>query len=241
MGAAMNVPLQKRFWAEVSVSKEAAGYGIYLDGKQLKTPLKSSLLAPTQAVADGIAAEWDGVKDKINPLEMHLTRCANATIDKVVNEHGAVAAMLSEYGGTDMLCYRAENPSELVARQSAAWDPLLAWIAEVHDVHLSATTGVMHIPQPSDSLARLQKMTAAFDPWRLTAFHDLVTISGSLILAFAVAYRHLPACDVWGLSRVDEHWQEEQWGEDEDASKSAAVKQSDFMKAAKLFDLLEQN
>jgi len=234
----MNVPLQKRFWKQVSVRPETSGYGIYLDERQLKTPLKSSLLAPTKAVAEGIAAEWDAVEDKINPLDMHLTRCANATIDKVVVEHDAVAAMLAEYGGTDLLCYRAESPSELVDRQAAAWDPLLEWLAQEKGVQLVTTSGVMHLPQPAQSLARLLDMTLAFDPWRLTAFHDLVTISGSLVLAFAMTEGHKTPEEIWTLSRIDETWQEEQWGVDEDAAKGVAVKYVDFLKAARLFELL---
>lgn len=237
----MNTPLQKRFWKDVSVKREVAGYGIYLDSKQLKTPLHASLLAPTKAVAEGIAQEWDAVDKKIDPLQMHLTRCANATIDKVVVDQHAVASMLAEYGGTDLLCYRAEAPAELVQRQSRAWDPLLAWIADAHGVELTTTTGVMHVRQSLDSQARLATLTAAFDPWRLTALHDLVTISGSLVLGLSVANRHLSAEEVWDISRVDETWQEEQWGVDDEASKAAGVKRSDFLKAARLLDLLEQS
>ncbi|MHA1127927.1 MAG: ATP12 family chaperone protein, partial [Alphaproteobacteria bacterium] len=187
----MNTPLQKRFWKDVSIRPEASGFGVFLDDRQLKTPLKSSLLAPTKAVAEGIAAEWAAVEDKIDPSKMHLTRCANATIDKVVQEHAAVAAMLSEYGSTDLLCYRAGSPEELVARQAAAWDPMLAWIAQAHGVELLQIIGVMHQKQPPEGQAKLQAMTLAFDPWRMTALHDLVTISGSLILGLAVATRYM--------------------------------------------------
>lgn len=236
----MNTPLQKRFWTNVSVRGEDAGFGIYLDENQLKTPLRSSLLAPTKAVAEGIAAEWDAVEEKINPLGMHLTRCANATIDKVVIEHDAVASMLSEYGGTDLLCYRADGPVELVKRQAAAWDPLLEWVQNTYDVKLVPTTGVMHLRQSDESQRRLSELTHAFDPWRLTALHDLVTISGSLVLGLCVAERHLSAENVWPLSRIDETWQEEQWGVDDDAAEAAAVKRADFLKAAMLLDLLDQ-
>ena len=236
----MNTALQKRFWKDVTVRPEVSGFGIYLDDKPLKTPLKSSLLAPTKAVAEGIAAEWASVEEKINPLNMHLTRCANATLDKVVVEHDSVAGMLAEYGQTDLLCYRAEGPVELVDRQAAAWDPLLDWISAEHGARLLSTTGIVYVAQPEEGQARLREMTFAFDPWRLTAFHDLVTISGSLILGLAVAKKHLSAADVWSLSRVDETWQEEQWGVDEVAQKGAAVKRADFMKAATLMDLLDQ-
>ena len=236
----MNTALQKRFWKDVSVRPEAAGYGIYLDDKQLKTPLKSSLLAPTMSVAEGIAAEWSAVEEKIDPSEMHLTRCANATLDKVVVEHSAVAGMLAEYGATDLLCYRAEGPKELVDRQAKAWDPLLEWMVQKYDVTLITTAGIMHIPQPSDGQAKLKAAVLAYDPWRLTALHDLVTISGSLVLGLAAATKHLSPKDVWALSRIDETWQEEQWGVDEAANLAAEIKRSDFEKAANLMDLLDQ-
>lgn len=236
----MNTPLQKRFWKDVSVRPEASGYGIYLDDRQLKTPLKSSLLAPTRAVADGIAAEWDAVDGKIDPKLMHLTRCANATLDKVVREHSAVAAMLSEYGATDLLCYRSTAPEKLIARQAAAWDPMLAWIFADYCVKLTVVSGIMHEPQPADGQAKLQALTHAHDPWRLTALHDLVTISGSLILALAVAKRYMTAAEIWPLSRIDETWQEEQWGVDDDAAAQVELKRLDFMKAAKLLDYLDE-
>lgn len=234
----MNTPLQKRFWKDVSIRPEAAGFGVFLDERQLKTPLKSSLLAPTNAVAEGIAAEWDAVEGKIDPSKMHLTRCANATIDKVVQEHAAVAAMLAEYGGTDLLCYRAEAPEGLVARQAAAWDPMLEWINVAHGVELKQVTGVMHQKQSTESQAKLHAMTIAHNPWRLTAFHDLVTISGSLVLGLAVTTRFMSAEQVWPLSRIDEDWQEEQWGVDEDAAKTVALKRGEFLDAARLLDLL---
>ena len=236
----MNTALQKRFWKDVSVRPEAAGYGIYLDDKQLKTPLKSSLLAPTMAVANGIAAEWSAVEEKIDPSAMHLTRCANATLDNVVIKQADVAGMLAEYGATDLLCYRADAPKELVARQAEAWDPLLDWVSQKYDATLIATTGIMHVAQPVEGQDRMHAVVAAYDPWRLTALHDLVTISGSLVLGLAAATKHLSAEVVWPISRIDETWQEEQWGIDEDANAAAEIKRSDFLKAAKLMDLLDQ-
>lgn len=237
----MSNALQKRFWKDVSVRPEAAGYGVFLDDKQLKTPLKASLLAPNKAVANGIAAEWSAVEETINPLEMHLTRCANATLDKVVVEHDAVAGMLAEYGATDLLCYRSEGPSELIKRQADAWDPLLAWLSETQNIHLIATTGIMHVPQPEDGQKRLREVILAYDPWRLTALHDLITISGSLVLGLAVATNYLSAENAWPISRIDETWQEEQWGVDDAANAAAEIKRSDFLKAANLMNLLDQD
>ena len=199
------------------------------------------MLAPNKAVANGIAAEWSAVEETINPLEMHLTRCANATLDKVVVEHDAVAGMLAEYGATDLLCYRSEGPSELIKRQADAWDPLLAWLSETQNIHLIATTGIMHVPQPEDGQKRLREVILAYDPWRLTALHDLITISGSLVLGLAVATNYLSAENAWPISRIDETWQEEQWGVDDAANAAAEIKRSDFLKAANLMNLLDQD
>ncbi len=218
----------------------ASGFSIFLDEKPLKTPLKAPLLVPTRAFADGIAAEWDGVQDKLNLAKMHLTRCANATIDKVMHEQDAVAGLLAEYGGTDLLCYRAEAPQELVLRQSAAWDPLLDWIAKTHGVNLLPVSGVMFQPQPADSLEKFEALTRVYGPWELTALHDLVTISGSLVLGLAVVQKHLTAQQAWDLSQVDELWQEEQWGADEEATQSAALKCQGFIRAEHLLRLLAQ-
>ncbi len=234
-----NTPLNKRFWKTVATRPEQDGFAILLDDRPLKTPLKAPLLAPTQALAEGIAAEWDAVEDKIDPRRMHLTRCANATIDKVMRERDSVARMLAEYGGTDLLCYRAESPEGLVKRQAAAWDPLLQWMREVHGVELHPVSGIMYVAQPEEGQKKLLEKVQTFAPWELTAFHDLVTISGSLVLALAVVEGFLTPEEAWEASRVDEKWQEELWGVDDEAAEAAALKKADFLKAARLLDLLQ--
>ena len=234
----MNTPLNKRFWTEVSVAREDDGFAVLLDGRPLKTPAKAALLAPNEALAQAIAEEWQAVEEKIDPRKMHLTRCANATIDKVFNEHASVAAMLAEYGATDLLCYRAESPATLAQRQQDAWDPLLEWLEKTHGVELKTTAGVMHIPQSEAGQAKLRELVLAFDPWRMTALHDLVTISGSLVLALAVAERYLSPPEAWKIAQIDEAWQEEQWGVDDESRAAAELKYGDFLKAARLLDLL---
>lgn len=205
----------------------------------MKTPLKATLIVPTKAYADGIAAEWGAVEGEIEPLTMHLTRAANATIDSVIEKRVEVADMLAEYGGTDLLCYRADAPAELVARQAEAWDPLLRWSDKL-GAPLTLATGVMFTAQPENSLNILRNLVHEFDPWRLTALHDLVTISGSLILGLAVAKGHLSGDDAWPLSRLDESWQEEHWGEDDEAVEKAAYKRNEFLRAERLLSLLDQ-
>ncbi len=228
---------QKRFWSEVTVEEDAAGFTIALDGRKVKTPAKAALLVPTRAMAERIASEWDAQVEGVNPATMPTTRSANAAIDKVAIQHGEVADMLSEYGDSDLLCYRADTPMELVARQAEAWDPALDWAAEALGARLVPRTGVLHAPQDPDALARLRERVHALTNFQLAAFHDLVSMSGSLVLGFAAALDWRPIEQVWTLSRVDENWQEEQWGVDEEAAETAAVKQAEFLHAKRFFDL----
>ena len=145
--------------------------------------------------------------------------------------------MLADYGGNDLLCYRAAEPPALVARQAAAWDPLLDWADVTFDAPLVVTTGVMPAGQPAASLARLAAEVAALDPFRLAAFHDLVVLSGSLVLALAVIGGRIGPQEAWAASRIDEIWQAELWGEDAEASAAAARRRAAFLQAHRFFGL----
>ena len=151
------------------------------------------------------------------------------------------AALVAAYGETDLLCYRAEGPASLVARQAAAWDPLLDWAAETLGARLVPTAGIVHRPQDPEALARLAAATRAFDPFELAAFHDLVALSGSLVIGFAAARGAQPPQALWALSRIDEDWQAEQWGTDEEAAEQAALKKQAFLEAAHIFSLLARD
>lgn len=224
----------KRFWQQVGVTREGGGYGITLDGKPLRTPAKAALILPSRAFAEALAAEWDAQGEVVAPQTMPFTRTANSAIDNVAQNHRAVAAMIAEYGDTDLLCYRAEAPAELIARQGADWDPLLAWVADELEAPLTAGTGVTHVPQPEASLAALSARVHALDAFRLAALHDLVALSGSLVIGLAVLEGHRAAEALWDLSRIDEIWQAEQWGEDEIAAADAAAKRADFLHAGRV-------
>jgi chaperone required for assembly of F1-ATPase len=233
----MSVWTPRRFWTEAQVVPADGGFTVQLDGKAVRTPLKAPLLVPTKALAEAIAAEWQAVQGKVDPSVMPFTRTANSAIDKVAPQHAEVADMLAAYGGSDLLCYRATGPEELILRQAQGWDPLLDWSAAALDAPLAATTGVMHIPQDRASLAALSDAVHALSPVQLAAFHDLVALSGSLVLAFAVTRGRLPAAEAWTLSRIDENWQIELWGEDEEAAEMAAIKRSAFLQADRFYGL----
>lgn len=227
----------KRFWTDVTVEEAAQGFGIALDGRPVRTPAKRVLHVPSRRFAEAVAAEWAAQEAQIDPLTMPFTRSANAAIDKVATQHAEVAQLLAAYGDADLLCYRAESPLALVQRQSEHWDPMLDWAAETLGARLHARAGVMHVPQDSRALEALSGRVHALSAFKLAGFHDLVGLSGSLILGFAACFDVMAPKAIWEISRLDEIWQAEQWGADDEAEAAAAVKERAFIHAKQVFDL----
>ncbi|MGO4908765.1 ATP12 family chaperone protein [Pseudorhodobacter sp. W20_MBD10_FR17] len=227
----------KRFWKQAEPVAFDNGYTVSLDGRGLKTPAKTAFWVPTQPLAEAVAAEWQAQETKIKPETMPFTRTANSALDKVTPQFVAVADMLAAYGGSDLLCYRAEAPQELVARQQTAWDPLLDWAATELGAALVATQGIMPIAQPAASQTPLIQAVHAMTPFQLAAFHDLVAISGSLVLGLAIARGKIDVDAGFDLSRIDEHWQAELWGVDDEAAESEAYKRDGIRHAARFFGL----
>ena len=231
----------RRFWKAVSIREVAGGWGIALDDRPLRTPSKSALTLPTPALADALAKEWEAVEDRVDPRRMPWTRSANSAIDKVPAQRAAVIEMLGEYGATDLLSYRAAHPEALVARQAAAWDPLLDWAADRYGARLAVTAGMMPVPQDEGALERLRHAVAENDDFALTGLHDLVVLTGSLVLGLAAAEGAEAPEDVWRRSRVDEEFQAEQWGRDEEADAAAAAHEADFLHACRFLRAARPN
>lgn len=229
---------RKRFWKTAEVTQVDGEFAVTLDGRAIKTPAKAPLIVPTRAVAEMIAAEWEAQGDKIAPETMPATRAANAAIDKVRGQFDEVASLVAAYGETDLLCYRATTPATLRARQDAAWDPLLDWSARRYGLRWVIVEGVMPVPQPPETLIALNREVAHFTPFELTAFHDLVAMSGSLVIGLAVTEGQDTVENLWKLSRIDETWQTEQWGADDEAQALAALRRQSFLNAATFFRAL---
>ena len=227
----------KRFWEKASSVPSERGFRVQLDGRPVKTPAKAPLEVPTENLASAIAAEWDAQEETIDPNSMPCTQSANAAIDKVSVQREEVAALIAAYGDSDLLCYRADGPVELVEQQNLAWNPLLNWTDSVLNAPLSSLSGVIHVPQASNSLATLRAEVRAQDNFALTALHDLVSLSGSLIIGLAALRDFQPIKTLWSLSRIDEDWQIAQWGEDEEATATASRKKAAFLHAKRFFDL----
>ncbi|MEZ5753927.1 MAG: ATP12 family protein [Paracoccaceae bacterium] len=227
----------KRFWTEARAEDCEGGFTVRLDGRGVKTPAKVPLVVPTRAMAQAIAAEWDAQVGEVKPETMPVTRAANSAIDKIVPQRVEVVEIVAAYGASDLLCYRATGPEALIARQAEGWDGVLDWVAGAMGARLVVTQGVIPVAQPAEAVAALRAQVAGLTAFQLAAFHDLVAISGSLVLALAVIHGRLSPDAAWRLSRIDESWQVEQWGEDEEAAAMEAGKRVAFGEASRFFSL----
>lgn len=233
----MSVWTARRFWTTAKAVAVEGGFAVQLDARQVRSPLKAPMILPTLALAEAVAAEWQAQGDKVDPTSMPFTRTANSAIDTVAAQFDLIADRVADYGGSDLLCYRAEGPVDLVDLQARAWDPVLDWAAEALGARLRVTAGIVHVAQPPATLAALRALVRGQTPFQLAAFHDLVAISGSLILALGVGHGRITAEDAWTLSRIDEDWQISLWGEDEEAAEMAHRKRAAVLHADRFYGL----
>jgi chaperone required for assembly of F1-ATPase len=218
----------KRFYKAVEVAPGAGGIAILLDGRPVKTPARAALAVPGERLAEAIAAEWEKQSEQIDPRSMPLTGLANAAIDRVAPDREAFARGLARYAEADLLCYRAEAPQALVRRQAEAWDPVLAWARRRFEVKFEVTAGVMHRPQPAATVERLTEAVLGRGPFELAGLAPLVTVSGSLVVALALAEGEASLEEAWSAATLDEAWQAEHWGDDPLAAAAHDERRRDF-------------
>jgi chaperone required for assembly of F1-ATPase len=206
--------LRSRFYRKAAAVAAAEGFAVELDDKPVRTPARRVLAAPTLALAEAIVAEWEAQREVVNPARMPLTRLANAIIDGVVEKSAPVAAEIEKYLASDLLFYRADRPRELAERQARLWDPVLAWVHQTFGAQFKVGQGVVHIAQ---SEAALEAARAAMprESWRLGATNAVTTLTGSALIALALARGFLSVDDAWHAANVDEDWNLEEWGRDE--------------------------
>ena len=210
----------KRFYKNVAASAAAdGGYTVLLDGKAVKTPRRALLSLPNLPLAEAIAEEWRGQGETLDTQSMPLTRLAFAALDVVMPERERVAEEALKYAGTDLLSYRAEEPPELVARQAHVWDQLLDWVAETYGARLRVGSGIRHVAQSPEAIQDLRQAIARYDEFELAALHTATTITGSLVLALALAEEEVSAEEAFAAATLDETFQAEKWGRDAEAEK----------------------
>lgn len=230
--------LRKRFYERASVGEAAGegGFATLLDGKPVKTPQRRALAAPVRALADLIAREWDTQEKVIDPAAMPLTRLANAAIDAVADHAGAVADEVAKYLGSDLLCYRADAPPGLVARQAQHWDPVIAWAQRSLGARFMLIQGIVFAAQPDETIAAARAAIPT-DIWRLAAVASITTLTGSALLALALAQGAIDKDAAWAAAHVDEDFQMEYWGRDDQALERRAFRLADFEAAASVLEL----
>ena len=234
----MAISIKKVFWKSVTVQKDGFDYVIYLDNHLLKTPKKSLIKLPNQKLADLVAKEWIEQINEIDYNIMPVNRLANAAIDKVGNNVDEVITLLGEYAGTDLLCYRVEEPNELIDQQILYWDPYIKWAEEKFGIKLNVTNGIVPIEQPVETMHLLISKMKNMSVLKLTVFHELVTISGSYILGLAAVEKAMPSENIWNAAILDENWQSSAWGEDQEQKKNLELKKVDFFKAIDVLSAL---
>lgn len=235
----MRPALPKRFYKEAVAGEQDGQFVLLLDGKLARTPARHPLAVPSRALAEEIAAEWNALGDTIDPGQMPLTRLVNVAIDRVASEADAVVAETAKYAGSDLLCYRAQAPAELAAAQGAAWDPVLAWVREALGARFMLAEGVMFVAQPEDSVAAVREEVGRYAaPFSLAALATATALTGSVLLALALARGRLSADEAWAAAHIDEDWNIEQWGEDAEAMRRRAARRAEFEAAARVLALV---
>ena len=231
--ALMKAPEIKRFYAKAEVGEADGGFALRLDGRIARTPAKAKLIAPARALAEAIAAEWRAQGETIQPAAMPLTRLANTALDGVAMAMPETVAEISGYAGTDLVCYRALEPEALAARQAAAFDPVLAFAEAAFGARFALAGGILHVPQPEASLKAVRAAVEALaEPFALTALHALTSLSGSALIALMVAHDAATAEAAWQAAHVDEDFQIEAWGADDEAMRRREARFRDFAAAA---------
>ena len=224
--------LQKRFYKRAEMPEEAGLFTLRLDGKQARTPGRNPLAVRDPALAAAIAAEWNAQGEHINPATMPVTRLVNTVLDGVASRLQEVRDDILAYAGTDLLYYRAGEPEGLVARQRESWDPILAWGERRFGARFVLVEGVIHAAQPAQALAAIAAELAAIDdPFQLAGLHLATTLSGSALIALALAGGAIDTDTAWGAAHVDEDWNISQWGADDEAMQRRDRRFEDFRAA----------
>jgi len=231
--------LPKRFYKKVATKDEGGGVALLLDGKPVRTPGRAPLVLPTLALAEAVADEWCAQGERIDPTTMPLTKLANSVIDGVSGREQAVIDDILAFAGADLLCYRAHGPRGLVEAQAKHWDPVLAWARDALRAPLMLSQGIVHVAQPEASLDRIKETLAGSDAFGLAALHVMTSLTGSALLALAVAQGRMTPEEAWVAAHVDEDWQISQWGEDEEAKERRESRWRDFSAAARMLTLMQ--
>ena len=195
-----------------------SGFTVLLDARGLRGPKGEPVVLPTQALADLVAAEWAAQGETLELAAMHATRLANTAIESVPLARDATAQSIADYAASDLLCYYATDPAGLLERQQRLWIPLLERAQAELGLRFVRAAGIVHQTQPPETLAKVKALALELDDFNLTGLAFGAPLFGSAVLALFVQRGWLSGEAAFALSRLDEAWQEEKWGVDDEAA-----------------------
>ncbi|MFO1130789.1 MAG: ATP12 family protein [Hyphomicrobiales bacterium] len=225
---------RRRFYKDVSVTDEL---GIALDGRPVKTPMKAALRLPSRGLADAVAAEWAEQGEEIRPTIMIFTKLANTALDRVAEHRASIEREVLDYANSDLVCYRTDRPPQLVEMQVRAWNPVVDWARTELDAPFEVTDGIIHRPQPEAALSAFGQAVSGLTDFELAAFYSLMTITGSALIAMMLARQALAPEAAWSAAHVDEDYQIEHWGLDDEARARREARLAEFMACCRFLDL----
>jgi chaperone required for assembly of F1-ATPase len=225
---------RRRFYKDVTVTDDP---GIALDGRPVMTPMKAPLQLPTRQSAEAVAAEWAEQGEHINPATMILTKLANTAIDRVAEHRAAIEREILDYANSDLVCYRADRPPQLVERHVSFWNPIVDWARTELDAPFEVTDGILHRPQPEAAIAAFGVAIDGLTDFELAAFHSIMTLTGSALIAMMLARQALTPEAAWTAAHVDEDYQIEHWGQDDEARARREGRHAEFLACCRFLEL----
>lgn len=228
----------KRFYKSAGVDTVDDGFRVLLDGRSLKTPAKAELLLPVRELAEAVAEEWEEQADEIEPDAMPITRLATTAVDRMPELRDAAIEEIADYAGTDLVCYRAPDPNDLVRLQHEAWQPALDWMTQHYGIAFDLTVSLVPAQQPEATLAGVRNLIEAIDDWPLVGVHGATTSLGSVVLALALWHGQLDADAAADASLVDALFEIERWGQERDATRRHEALRCDVRGIARFLEHL---
>jgi len=236
----MKPQLPKRFYKGAEVAEVNQQFTVLLDGRNLRTPGKNLIEVPTRQLADILCSEWEAQEKEIDPLKMPATRLVNTAIDGIATDPQAVFEDILKFSGSDLLCYRADGPQDLIDRQNELWDPLIEWARDDLGANFILAEGIIHAAQPKEALAAFgSAMKRHKQPLKLAVLHTFTSLTGSAIIALALAEGYFGVEDAWAAAHVDEDWNASLWGEDFEAKARREKRWSEMQSAHAVFAALD--
>ena len=226
----------KRFYKVVSISEERTGYWVRLDGKPIRSPQKKIIECNNLTLANKLLEEWESHVEYIDYVNMPITRILNVAFDRVSENHISVVETVGSYATSDLLCYRANGPEKLVIRQHEYWDPILEWGQQTFKLNFNVTDSILPVEQPESTILKIKEVLRKYNPIQLAAIHTVTTISSSVLIALALENEAFERETIWNAINVDEDWNIEHWGEDEELILSRKIKRQDFLAVSQIFD-----